>query len=182
MKNKNLRLILSIVWGAFKNKNLIFLLSIASCYFVMIYANEKKYNSETNKIVMSESRYEYIVRIMPLVDDFAAKHCLDKWAVITQICHETDFGKSRLAKENHNLFGIRDGERYAYFDSREDCIRRWYQIVAYSGNKHYRRALGCLLDNDFQGYFEHISRGGWADDKRYAQKCSRLYKQIRGVS
>ena len=49
MKNKNLRLILSIVWGAFKNKNLIFLLSIASCYFVMIYANEKKYNSETNK-------------------------------------------------------------------------------------------------------------------------------------
>ena len=139
-------------------------------------------NNQQVTPTMSEGRYEFIVRIMPEVDAFAAEQCLDKWAVITQICHETDFGKSRLAKENHNLFGIRDGERYAYFDSREDCIRRWYQIIAYSGNKHYRRALGCLWDNDFQGYFEHISRGGWADDKRYAQKCSRLYKQIRGVS
>jgi len=182
MKNKNLRLILSIVWGAFKNKNLIFLLSIASCYFVMIYANEKKYNSETNKIVMSESRYEYIVRIMPEVDDFCREIPVDKWCLVTQICHETNFGRSRIAKENNNLFGIRQDGRYAYFDSPEDCLRRWYQIIAYSGNKYYREALGCLWDNDFQGYFEHISRGGWADDKRYAQKCSRLYKQIRGVS
>lgn len=128
-----------------------------------VYENEK---ATSEKIIMTEGRYEFIVRIMPTVDDFCREIPVDKWCLVTQICHETNFGRSRIAKENNNLFGIRQDGRYAYFDSPEDCLRRWYQILAYSGNKHYRRALECMYKNDYEGYFRHIQRGGWAADKK----------------
>jgi len=168
-----------------KNSKIIVMLNIiVLIYSIFIFFEHKNIEKENQllkqKIEMSESRYEYIVRIMPEVDAFAAEQCLDKWAIVAQICHETDFGRSRIAKENNNLFGIRSDGRYAYFDSREDCIRRWYQIVAYSGNKHYRRALDCICNNDYEGYFKNVQKGGWSSDRLYAQKCSKLYQQIRG--
>ena len=167
-----------------KTSKIILLFNIiVLIYLIFTFFDNQKIEIENQflkqKIGMTEGRYKFIVRIMPTVDDFCREIPVDKWCIITQICHETNFGRSRIAKENNNLFGIRQDGRYAHFKNREECLRRWYQIIAYSGNKHYRRALNCMYADDYEGYFRNVQTGGWANDKIYAAKCTKLYQSIR---
>ena len=110
---------------------------------------------------------------------------------------ESDWGRSQLAQECFNLFGIKadlgwQGERKAYptkeYDRNEKLFTetaffRQYTSYAHSlqdhgkffhENKRYAGAIGLL---DYQQQARAIQAAGYATDPRYAEKLIRLIEE-----
>lgn len=76
--------------------------------------------------------------------------------VLAQARHETGNFTSRLCRENHNLFGIKHGRRYARYRNWKDSIRDYKESISsrYTGGDYYR-------------FLERIH---YAEEKEYIQK------------
>lgn len=159
----------------FQSIFIIILFSILLGFFIG--KNIKKTNSDM--VTIEHSDYKFVVGIFTLLDKFEKRVNIDKWLILAQICHETDYGKSRVAKENNNLLGIRRNGAYVKYNNYYDCLQDYYTIVAFSGNKNYRKALKCSYSGDYVNFYKYLQKGGYAKDKNYAVKCINVYKNIK---
>ena len=83
--------------------------------------------------------------------------------VLAQARLETGNFTSKLCREKHNIFGIRQGKSYKYY-------RRWQDSVA-----DYKRRISSRYHGG--DYCTFLRRIGYASDPRYAAKVRRIAGQ-----
>ena len=117
--------------------------------------------------------------------------------IIAQAVLESNYGKSRFAKEGNNLFGIRtwnleedhikpfntNNQTFGVkiFKSKCDCVKYYVKIINNSSAfKEFRKVRKKMLDNNYINVLtltKHISR--FATDKDYVKKVQRTIKELR---
>ena len=117
--------------------------------------------------------------------------------IIAQAVLESNYGKSRFAKQGNNLFGIRtwnlkekhikpfDTNDQTFgikvFKSKCSCVRYYIKILNNSSAfKEFRKVRKKMLDNNYMNVLtltKHISR--FATDKDYVKKVQRTIKELR---
>jgi uncharacterized FlgJ-related protein len=91
--------------------------------------------------------------------------------VLAQAIHESMWGKSKLAKQKNNLFGIKKGKNYAKFGRYKDGIKYYLNtLITHNAYKSLRKHMGSnsitlvkYLDN-------------YAEDPRYEVKLAKLIR------
>ena len=117
--------------------------------------------------------------------------------IIAQAVLESNYGKSRFAKQGNNLFGIRtwnlkekhikpfDTNDQTFgikvFESKCSCVRYYIKILNNSAAfDDFRKMRKKMLDNNYINVLtltKHISR--FATDKDYVKKVQRTIKELR---
>lgn len=117
--------------------------------------------------------------------------------IIAQAVLESNYGKSRFAKEGNNLFGIRtwnlkekhikpfDTNDQTFgikvFKSKCSCVRYYIKILNNSSAfKEFRKMRKKMLDNNYVNVLsltQYISK--FATDKDYVKKVQRTIKELR---
>ena len=117
--------------------------------------------------------------------------------IIAQAVLESNYGKSRFAKEGNNLFGIRtwnlkekhikpfDTNDQTFgikvFNSKCSCVRYYIQILNNSSAfKEFRKMRKKMIDNNYINVLsltQYISK--FATDKDYVKKVQRTIKELR---
>ena len=109
----------------------------------------------------------YIERYGALADSLSAVYGVPACVILSVAMLETGYGSSRLARENNNHFGIRDGRRYRRYDSVGESYRDF--CVLLSSSRRYA-ALFALCGSDYRGWAYGLQECGYATDTRYAGK------------
>ena len=80
--------------------------------------------------------------------------------VLAQARLETGNFKSRVCREKHNIFGIRQGKRYKSYRNWRECVSDYKKRISsrYKGGD----------------YYAFLMRIGYAEDRRYVEKIKRL--------
>ena len=80
--------------------------------------------------------------------------------VLAQARHETGNFKSRLCRENKNLFGMKKGKRYARYAHWKESIRDYKERIS----------------SRYQGgnYYAFLQKIGYAQDPKYISKLKRF--------
>jgi flagellum-specific peptidoglycan hydrolase FlgJ len=116
---------------------------------------------------------------------------------IAQAIVETNWGRSTLALEANNYFGIKcketwTGPTYMHQDDDKDekgriipsCFRSYSDIQAsfrdhseFLANRKYYRELFSLPPGDYIAWAKGLKKSGYASDPQYAQKLIHLIEQ-----
>ena len=125
------------------------------------------------------TKREFVEVIKKHTFDLQTSVNFDYKILTAQICLETGYGTSRLCREQNNLLGIKqpkaEGGKYESFSSYEECLLRFYQIVAFNG---YRDLLQIAYTGDVKKYAAAIQASGWATDKMYGKKLIAVYDSL----
>ena len=117
--------------------------------------------------------------------------------IIAQAVLESNYGKSRFAKEGNNLFGIRtwnlqeehikpfntNDQTFGVkiFKSKCDCVKYYVKILNNSSAfEDFRKMRKKMLDNNYINVLsltQYISK--FATDKDYVKKVQRTIKELR---
>ena len=117
--------------------------------------------------------------------------------IIAQAVLESNYGKSRFAKEGNNLFGIRtwnlEEEHIKPFNTNDqtfgvkifkskcDCVKYYVKILNNSSAfEDFRKMRKKMLDNNYINVLsltQYISK--FATDKDYVKKVQRTIKELR---
>ena len=171
------------------------------------YNLETKYIEETKQIALFEPEFAYETNEQFIS---AIKNCINfinlglhKYEriptelIIAQAVLESNYGKSRFAKQGNNLFGIRtwnlkekhikpfDTNDQTFgikvFKSKCSCVRYYIKILNNSSAfKEFRKMRKKMLDNNYVNVLsltQYISK--FATDKDYVKKVQRTIKELR---
>mgnify|MGYP003141497222 FL=1 len=171
------------------------------------YNLETKYIEEAKQIALFEPEFAYETNEQFIS---AIKNCINfinlglhKYEriptelIIAQAVLESNYGKSRFAKEGNNLFGIRtwnlkekhikpfDTNDQTFgikvFKSKCSCVRYYIKILNNSSAfKEFRKMRKKMLDNNYVNVLsltQYISK--FATDKDYVKKVQRTIKELR---
>ena len=171
------------------------------------YNLETKYINEAKQIALFEPEFNYETN-----EQFIStiKNCINfinlglhKYEriptelIIAQAVLESNYGKSRFAKQGNNLFGIRtwnlkekhikpfDTNDQTFgikvFNSKCSCVRYYIKILNNSSAfKEFRKMRKKMLDNNYVNVLsltQYISK--FATDKDYVKKVQRTIKELR---
>ena len=171
------------------------------------YNLETKYIEEAKQIALFEPEFAYETNEQFIS---AIKNCINfinlglhKYEriptelIIAQAVLESNYGKSRFAKQGNNLFGIRTWnlkEKHIkpfetndqtfgikVFKSKCSCVRYYIKILNNSSAfKEFRKMRKKMLDNNYVNVLsltQYISK--FATDKDYVKKVQRTIKELR---
>ena len=171
------------------------------------YNLESKYIEEAKQIALFEPEFAYETNEQFIS---AIKNCINfinlglhKYEriptelIIAQAVLESNYGKSRFAKQGNNLFGIRTWnlkEKHIkpfetndqtfgikVFKSKCSCVRYYIKILNNSSAfKEFRKMREKMLDNNYVNVLsltQYISK--FATDKDYVKKVQRTIKELR---
>ena len=171
------------------------------------YNLETKYIEEAKQIALFEPEFTYETNEQFIS---AIKNCINfinlglhKYEriptelIIAQAVLESNYGKSRFAKQGNNLFGIRtwnlkekhikpfDTNDQTFgikvFKSKCSCVRYYIKILNNSSAfKEFRKMRKKMLDNNYVNVLsltQYISK--FATDKDYVKKVQRTIKELR---
>ena len=171
------------------------------------YNLESKYIEEAKQIALFEPEFAYETNEQFIS---AIKNCINfinlglhKYEriptelIIAQAVLESNYGKSRFAKQGNNLFGIRTWnlkEKHIkpfetndqtfgikVFKSKCSCVRYYIKILNNSSAfKEFRKMRKKMLDNNYVNVLsltQYISK--FATDKDYVKKVQRTIKELR---
>ena len=171
------------------------------------YNLETKYIEEAKEIALFEPEFSYETNEQFIS---AIKNCINfinlglhKYEriptelIIAQAVLESNYGKSRFAKQGNNLFGIRtwnlkekhikpfDTNDQTFgikvFKSKCSCVRYYIKILNNSSAfKEFRKMRKKMLDNNYVNVLsltQYISK--FATDKDYVKKVQRTIKELR---
>ena len=140
---------------------------------------------------MSDFRNEFISKVSSGAIETWKTHKILPSITVAQAILESNWGRSELAKNANNLFGIKgDRDGFAYFINTKEYIDgemktvrthfRWYHEQADSLKDHgkfftstdwrkenYKRVIG---ETDFKKAAEYLEESGYATDPMYAEK------------
>jgi len=171
------------------------------------YNLETKYIEEAKQIALFEPEFAYETNEQFIS---AIKNCINfinlglhKYEriptelIIAQAVLESNYGKSRFAKQGNNLFGIRTWDLkekhikpfdtndqtfgIKVFKSKCSCVRYYIKILNNSSAfKEFRKMRKKMLDNNYVNVLsltQYISK--FATDKDYVKKVQRTIKELR---
>ena len=171
------------------------------------YNLETKYIEEAKQIALFEPEFAYETNEQFIS---AIKNCINfinlglhKYEriptelIIAQAVLESNYGKSRFAKQGNNLFGIRTwnlNEKHIkpfdtkdqtfgikVFKSKCSCVRYYIKILNNSSAfNEFRKMRKKMLDNNYVNVLsltQYISK--FATDKDYVKKVQRTIKELR---
>ena len=171
------------------------------------YSLEKKYIEEAKQIALFEPEFSYETNEQFIL---AMRNCINfinlglhKYEriptelIIAQAVLESNYGKSRFAKEGNNLFGIRtwnlEDEHIKPFNTNDqtfgvkifkskcDCVKYYVHILNNSSAfEDFRKMRKKMLDNNYINVLsltQYISK--FATDKDYVKKVQRTIRELR---
>ena len=171
------------------------------------YSLETKYIEEAKQIALFEPEFTYETNEQFIL---AMRNCINfvnfglhKYEriptelIIAQAVLESNYGKSRFAKEGNNLFGIRtwnlDEEHLKPFNTNDqtfgvkifkskcDCVKYYVHILNNSSAfEDFRKMRKKMLDNNYINFLsltQYISK--FATDKDYVKKVQRTIRELR---
>ncbi|RMF00570.1 MAG: hypothetical protein D6772_06205 [Bacteroidetes bacterium] len=120
------------------------------------------------------------------------KHKIPASITLAQGLLESNVGRSRLATENHNHFGIKcfsktcsKGHCTNFNDDHHKDFFRRFATVEESYDAHSRllqkdryRRLYKLAITDYKGWARGLKKAGYATDPRYAEKLIRIIEDL----
>lgn len=143
-----------------------------------------------------QQKEDFIHRLFPKAKQLQQQYGILPSIILAQAILESDFGKSRLAKEYHNLFGVKAGtfEKKVSLQTQEYVDSKW---ITMSGEfKVYSSDEDSLLDHtlllvngttwnahqydavlqakDYQQAAKALQDAGYATDPTYAQKIKNV--------
>lgn len=145
---------------------------------------------------MRDYRSHFLRRLLPGVLGLQERTGLPASVVLAQAILESDWGRSRLARRNRNLFGIkahargntsavvystteytggqrrRQRARFAHYPSYSACLEDYARLL---GRPRYARAR-AVAANPF-AFAAELQRCGYATDPRYAHKLGILIRR-----
>jgi LysM repeat protein len=142
-------------------------------------------------VLFAQTQNRAYVEYIEQYSDLAVKHMelyqIPASITLAQGILESGAGKSPLAKENNNHFGIKStsdwkGDRVIHFDDGQDTYFRAYKNASDSYTDHSRfiaerqrySALFFLDPTDYKGWAKGLQDLGYATDKTYANKLIKI--------
>ncbi len=146
---------------------------------------------------LSRQREEFLRGLLPAAQRVAARYGLPVSVLLAQAALESNWGRSRLAREARNLFGIKavsrhtesvtlptceygaDGRRrvesarFAVYADVEDCLGDYARLLAYAPRYAPARAVA---DDPF-AFAEQVAACGYATDPAYGKKVCALMRR-----
>jgi len=142
---------------------------------------------------------DFIKEIAPHAQKIHQKYNILASLIIAQACLESNFGQSGLAKNGHNLFGVKgayngqsitmptteykNGKAYkvkaafrkypSWYESLEDLAKLYVNGVSWDKNK-YRSIIG---EKDYKRACKKVQMCGYATNPQYANKLIRMIEQ-----
>ncbi len=136
----------------------------------------------------------FIQAILPQVIRAARRHQLPPSVTLAQAVHESGWGRSRLARDHHNLFGVKAGRskasvtmstqehqdgvdrrvrsRFRSFEGVEQSIEHHAELL--SGDRRYAEARYHW--SDWRAFLENLAPT-YATDPAYAKRISRIVER-----
>ena len=162
--------------------------------FVMNPSYAKRHNIDP--ALVAEKRricFDYVKRFRAIAQTEMKKYGIPASITLAQGLLESDAGGSRLAKQNHNHFGIKCFSKHCRKghcsnftdDSHKDFFRKynnvWESYRAHSlflQQSRYKH-LSRLKSTDYKGWAHGLRKAGYATDKRYANKLIQLIQVMK---
>lgn len=85
--------------------------------------------------------------------------------IIAQAILESKGGKSKLARKNKNIFGLKKGRKYGNFSSLSDCLE--FYLRNYISNKAYSLFVDNIKGGEKDSIKLLVFLESYAQDKRY---------------
>ncbi|HXE75351.1 MAG TPA: glucosaminidase domain-containing protein [Candidatus Xenobia bacterium] len=147
--------------------------------------------------LLNDDKGRFLAELAPAVQRLAARTGLPASAVLAQAILESNWGRSALARQAHNLFGIkarrgarasatfntteyeggearREAARFAAYASYEDCLGDYARVLAHPRYLRARRVAANPL-----AFVVELQRAGYATDPHYAHKLALLIRRYR---
>ena len=109
---------------------------------------------------------DYFEKYTPFAIEHEQKYGIPASITLAQAALESGYGRSRLAREHKNHFGIRNGVKYALYSSAEYSFVHHSRVLL---SKRYE-LLFELDVSDYKGWAHGLQKCGYAQDSLYAQK------------
>ncbi len=136
---------------------------------------------------------DYVKRFAKVARAEMKQYGIPASITMAQALIESDCGESRLARENHNHFGIKCFSKKCKKghcsnftdDSHKDFFRKyqsaWESYRAHSQllQKGRYKGLYKLSKSDYKGWARGLKKAGYATDKRYADKLIALIENLQ---
>lgn len=130
--------------------------------FMIIQPSNEKDNSDTSHQPQDIHKEEFLHELTPYAEEVATSHGIRPSILVAQAALESNWGRSQLAKEANNFFGVKDAEGKEYV-TKEFTQSEWIEIKA--SFKQYDSMYESILD-----YANLLKNGtSWDTD---------LYKQV----
>lgn len=113
---------------------------------------------------------------------------------LSQMAHESKFGRSELARKGRNFFGIkcsrkwlaegrpysvhdddRKGEKFCNYGTAEESVEHHSRLLM---SDRYRKCRSCS-STDYHGWLSALKQAGYATDRDYVPLCERIIKRYR---
>ena len=116
-----------------------------------------------------------------LVETIKNKHLKFPHIVLAQATLETGGFKSKIFKQNYNLFGMKQSHRrpttckgtkngHAYYDHWESSVEDY---------GYYQATTGLVKAGTDQQYYNMLSQMGYAEDPNYILKIKKLAEELK---
>lgn len=167
------------------------LLILFVAFFIVLYLliNPSPRNTEAQERVPEISKEEFLDQLTPYAQEVSLSHGVRPSVLVAQAALESNWGKSQLAQESNNYFGVKNSTGKAY-TTKEFDQNEWIEIKAsfrvydsiYDSVLDYAELLknGTSWDESlYQAVIEAptyeeaayaLTRAGYATDPDYAEK------------
>ncbi len=173
MRNSELK---SIIWGT------LLALILGSC-------SVKKNNYPSKQYSNNNPQKEYIIQHQEEAVKQMWRHGIPASITLAQGILETGAGKSQLAREHNNHFGIkcagswRGKKAYATDNSYKECFRSYktweesYEDHSLFLKKRRYHRLFNLRATDYKGWAKGLQKAGYATNPNYAKRLINLIER-----
>lgn len=141
-----------------------------------------------------DSPREFILRYAPIAIEQQQKFGIPASVTLSQMAHESQWGRSSLARRGLNFFGIkaskswiesgkpyslhdddRRGEAFCNYNTVEESVAHHSELLMSSRYKECR----LFSPTDYHNWLMAIKRAGYATAKDYVQCCERIIRKYR---
>jgi flagellum-specific peptidoglycan hydrolase FlgJ len=147
---------------------------------------------------LTRAQADFLRTLLPAAREVAARYALPVSVMLAQAILESDWGRSRLARQALNLFGIKAVNRhadsltlptteyeagrprlvparFAAYTNLEDCLADYARLLAFAPRYAPARAVA----HDPFAFAEQLAACGYATDPDYARKLVQLIRRYR---
>lgn len=168
---------------------------LIALFFIVLYLISKPSHvkTEATEFVPELSEEEFIAQLIPYAQEVSESHGVRPSLLVAQAALESNWGKSQLAQESNNYFGVKNKAGKKYF-TKEFTQSEWTEINA--SFREYDSVYASVLDyadllkngtswdeNLYQEVIQAstykeaayaLTKAGYATDPDYAEKIIRL--------
>lgn len=179
---------------------LLILLLILFSFFIVIYLISKPINSkladnqkEVNEFISKE---DFFLELSPYAKEVSASHGVRPSLLLAQAALESNWGKSDLARESNNYFGIKNkkGKEYttkefyanewsyyqSYFeeyDNAHDSVIAYADLLKFGTSWDENLYQEVIQAESYHEAAYALVKAGYASDPNYAEKIIQIIEQ-----